>query len=457
MNKSILLKIAACGILIVGVVCYASRDGGKPAELSLGKTLGTSQVVQSGFEQELEPDNMVQLCQATCDCGGGCNACSGGQVGFGQAGFGQAGSGYGAGFGYGAAPQAGRSIHGVNQNTQHRIGREARWGNSTGVPWEAFSYGEYIGPHRTPHVPVYRLRVDDALEFVYLKTREKSLEPYRFYVGDQIQISSSIDASLDQPRNTALQGLTIRPDGMVSLSLIGQIRVAGKTVEDLQRELNDKYSKYVKTPEIVVQVIQGDTPLNDLVDSVDARQGQGGQSRAVTVSPDGTIQLPGIGNVPAIGLSLDEIGREVNARYRLRQGGIEVTPILTQRASRFIYVVGEVTAPGRFELVGPTSSIQSIALAGGSINGANLRQVIVFRRDQNWRLTATRLDLNGAIQGRKPYPSDEIWLRDSDIVLVPRKPITRFSDAVNLYLANTLYSIFPQQGVAFNFDDFTSL
>ena len=96
-------------------------------------------------------------------------------------------------------------------------------------------------------------------------------------------------------------------------------------------------------------------------------------------------------------------------------------------------------------------------MAGGFGDGGNLRQVVVFRRDQNWRLTATKLDLAGGLLGKKPHPSDEIWLRDSDIVLIPQKPIQRLSEAVNLYLASTLYAIFPQQGVAFDFDDFTSL
>ena len=137
--------------------------------------------------------------------------------------------------------------------------------------------------------------------------------------------------------------------------------------------------------------------------------------------------------------------------------GVEVTPVLIERAPRFIYVVGEVDQAGRFDLVGPTTAIQAVALAGGFEDAGNLRQVIVFRRDQNWRLTATKLDLAGALLGKKPHPSDEIWLRDSDIVLVPQKPIQRFSEAVNLYLTNTLYAIFPQQGVAFDFDNFTSL
>ena len=340
---------------------------------------------------------------------------------------------------------------GVNENTRGSGGAEPRWRDAEMVPWEAFAYGEYIGPHRTPHVSEYRLRVDDLLEFVYILTREKSTEPYRFYVGDQISIASAVDSSINVPT------ITIQTDGAISLSLIGQVRVAGKTIADLQRELNDRYSKYFQDPSIVIQVIEGDTPLQDLLNSVDARAGAGGQSRVATVSPDGTIQLPLIGNVPAIGLSLDEVGREVNARYRMRLGGISVTPILTTRAPRFVYVVGEVDTPGRFDLTGPTTALQAIALAGGNTVGGNLRQIIVFRRDQNWRLTATKLDLAGALFGKKPFPSDEIWLRDSDIVLIPKSPILRFSEQVNLYLAQTLYSIFPQQGVAFNFDNFTNL
>ena len=387
-----------------------------------------------------EQPSGVQQVQWLGGYGGGCrnSTCNGAGAGCGECGSGGCGEG-------------GKSLFGVNQSSPSGLKRESGWANAGSVPWEAFGFGEYVGPHRAPHVGEYRLRADDQLEFVYLLTREKSMEPYQLYVGDVIQISSAIDSSLSQ------EDITILSDGTISLSLIGRVRVAGKTVSDLQRELNDKYTKYVKNPAIVVQVTESDTPLRDLIQSVDATAGQGGQVRQATVSPDGTVQLPLIGSVPANGLTLAEMGREVNARYRLSLRGVEVTPILIERAPRFIYVVGEVDQPGRFDLVGPTTAMQAVALAGGFQDGGNLRQVIVFRRDKNWRLTATKLDLAGALLGKKPHPADEIWLRDSDIVLIPQKPIQRLSEAVNLYLSSTLYAIFPQQGVAFDFDDFTSL
>ena len=330
-----------------------------------------------------------------------------------------------------------RYIQGVDGNTRHCGRKEPGWQDTRLVPWEAFAFGEYIGPHRTPHVADYRLRVDDNLEFVYLLTRERSLDPYQLYVGDQIEVSSAIDASLNQTN------ITILSDGSISLNLVGQVNAAGKTIKALQDELNSKYSEYVKNPAIVIRVLQSDTPLQDLRDAVDARFGQGGQSRTAVVSPDGTVQLPLIGNVPAVGLSLDEIRREVNARYRNKIRGVEVTPILSQRAPRFIYVVGEVGRPGRFELTGPTTAMQAIALAEGFTPGGNLRQAVVFRRDQNWNLVATRLDLAGALYGKRPQPSDDVWLRDSDIVLIPKKPIQRLNEAIDQYLTQGLYDLVP--------------
>ena len=325
--------------------------------------------------------------------------------------------------------------------------REPNWKDARLIPFEAFAYGEYIGPHRTPHVPEYRLRVNDRLEFVYLLTRKRTGHPYRLFVGDVIEISSS-EQELRQTN------INVLPDGTISLDLIGQVRAEGKSLEALQRELNQRYLKLFKDPSIVVRPIQSNTPLNDFRDAVDARQGQGGQSREAVVSPDGTIQLPLVGSIPAIGLTLEEIQRETNARYNALLPGLNVTPILLQRAPRFIYVVGEVGQPGRFELTGPTSVMQSLALAQGFNQGGNLRQVIVFRRDQNWRLVATKLDLAGAMFGRRPQPSDEIWLRDSDIVLVPKKPIQRLSEAVDLYLTRTIYSTVPQE-IIFDFNNFS--
>lgn len=341
-----------------------------------------------------------------------------------------------------------RWMLGVDQQSARRLHREPGWSDQKPVPWESFGYGEYIGPFRTPHVAEYRLRIRDQIDFTYTLTREHLSQPYQIYAGDTLQLFSGADPTLNQ------KDIVVLSDGTISLPLIGRVRASGKTVEQLGAELDQLYSRYVKIPAIIVQVTKGDTPANDLINAVVARVGLGGQQFQVELAPDGTVALPLLGQVPAIGLTLRELEREVNARYATSIRGLNVTPVLRNRAPRSVFVLGEVVRPGRIQIEGPTTVMQAISMAEGWKRGSNLRQIVVFRRDQDWRLMATKIDLQGALLGKSPYPADEIWLRDSDIVLVPKTPILRASEAVDLYMTRTLYAIFPQQGVVFNFDSF---
>ncbi len=123
--------------------------------------------------------------------------------------------------------------------------------------------------------------------------------------------------------------------------------------------------------------------------------------------------------------------------------GMEVIPVLVQRAPRYVYVLGEVRNPGRFELTGPTTAIQAISMAGSWNVGANLRQVVVFRRGDDWRLLATMLNLQAALYGNQPCPGGEIWLSDSDVVLVPKGPVLVADDFINLVFTRGIYGVFP--------------
>jgi polysaccharide export outer membrane protein len=224
---------------------------------------------------------------------------------------------------------------------------------------------------------------------------------------------------------------------------LGQVRAARRTVDELRQDLEERYKKYYIVPAVTVTPLRVNTKLEDLRDTVDSRAGFGGQSIQVRVAPDGTIQLPALGSVPAHGLTLAELKAEIDARYEREVEGIEVTPILQQRAPRYAYVLGEVETPGRYELTGPTTVSQAIAMAGGWNNGGNLRHIVMFRRAEDWRLLATRLDLNGALLGKRPCPSDEIWVRDSDIVLVPKSAILRAADFIDLVFTRCIYGVIP--------------
>lgn len=323
-------------------------------------------------------------------------------------------------------------------------GCEPLWSNARPVPFQMFWQGEYVGPHRTPHVPEYRLRVGDQLELVFRKTVEPTVTPYRLNVGDQIRIQSYTDPNLDTT-------VTIQPDGMITLRLLHQVRAEGRTIDELEQVLEKLYQRYYKKPTITVTPIQLETKLNELRASVDSRFGFGGQGRRAVVSPDGTIQLPALGSVPAQGLTVDELKREIDERYRHIVHGMEVTPVLAQIAPRFVYVLGEVPRPGRYDLAGPTTVMQALSMAGGWQIGGNLRQIVIFRRTDDWRLVATRVDLRGALYGKRPIPSDELWVRDSDVIVVPKSPVQVADDIINLVFTQGIYRVLPNPSISVSF------
>lgn len=310
------------------------------------------------------------------------------------------------------------------------------WEASRLINWQNYAQGEYCGPARTRHVQEYRLRVDDELDLVYRLTREEQPNPYQLNVGDEIQVESATDPDLDR-------NLLIQPDGTITLRLLGQVRATGRTVPQLREEVEELYTKYYKVPAITVSPLRVNSKLDDLRNSVDSRFGRGGQVFSVRVTPEGTISLPALGVVQAQGLSLQELRVELREAYRKEVEGIEVIPVLVNRAPRYVYVLGEVALPGRYELSGPTTVLQAIAMAGSWNVGAYLRQVVVLRRGEDWRLMATMLNLRPPLYGKQPCPPDEIWISDSDIVIVPKNPILVADDFIELVFTRGIYGVFP--------------
>jgi polysaccharide export outer membrane protein len=330
---------------------------------------------------------------------------------------------------------------------------EVGWDSRGPIDWQRYAQGEYVGHARSPHVPEYRLRVDDTLAIFFLRTREVQSRPYELEVGDQLQVESlTAGSSAGLNDSSAPNGLgdrlnrevSIQPDGMITLPLVGRVPAARRRVEVLQQDLEERYKKYYNVPAITVTPVQVNTRLVDLLDTVDSRGGTlGGRQLNAIVTPAGRIQLPGLGSVYIQGLTIAEAKQEIDARYAMTIPGVSVTVDLQQRAPRFVYVLGQVNQPGRFELQGPTTTMQAIALAGGWQIGSNLRQVVVFRRGDDWRLMATMLDLRGALYGRRPAPADEIWLNDADIVLIPKSPIQATDELIEQIFTRGLYAAIP--------------
>ena len=323
---------------------------------------------------------------------------------------------------------------------------QTKWHNASGMTWrdmkpspfQAYGQGEYVGHQRLAHVPEYRLRVDDQIAFLFRLTREETDKPYLINVGDEFQVESFTDANLNR-------NLLVQPDGTVTLRLLGQVKATKLTVAKLRDKIEELYTKYYKVPAITLTPVKVNTKLEDLRNVVDNRNGVvGGQTVLLKVNPEGTIALPAIGYMMAQGLTLEELKQEINLKYKETIPGIEVTPILQTRAPRYVYVLGEVKNPGRYSLEGPTTVMQAIALAGSWNVGANLRQVVIFRRGDDWRLLATTVNLQGALLlAHQPCPPGELWVSDSDVILVPKGALLLTDDYINLIFTRGLWSVVP--------------
>jgi polysaccharide biosynthesis/export protein len=319
-------------------------------------------------------------------------------------------------------------------------GYEATW-KALGTVWgfQEWAQGEYVGRARLPHVPTYRLRVDDQMEFVFRVTRDKIPGPYKINIGDELQIESAAETEL---RRT----LVVLPDGTITLPLVGSVQAADMTVTQLRNELDEVFKKYYNVPAITVTPVKVDTQLEDLRYTVSGRSGFGGQVLTGRVTPEGTIQLPAIGSVPAQGLTIDEFKTELAERFSETIEGIEVMPVLTQRAPRYVYVLGEVRTPGRYTLEAPTTIMQAISMAGSWTVGAHITNVVVFRRADDWRLIATVLDLRAAFLGKSPCPAAEIWVSDADLIIVPKSKLLRTDNFIDLVFTRGLYGVIPFNG-----------
>ncbi|WP_404310555.1 polysaccharide biosynthesis/export family protein [Neorhodopirellula lusitana] len=316
------------------------------------------------------------------------------------------------------------------------------------APFNLYGPGGYAGPARSTPVADYRLRAGDQLQLTFMIKTVRTIGAYRLVVGDELLIESDADENLT--RGSLDRGLEIQPDGTITLRFIGQVHAAGQTIEQLRELLNDRYEEYYPDPAIDVTPVQTGSVARHIREAISGSEGFNPQQTLQTVTPEGSIRLPRLGAIPTQGLTLGELKREINLRYESLGAGLEVEVVLEEQAPHFIYVLGEVAQPGQFEITNPTTALGGLSLAGSYIPGANLRQIVIFRRGPNWELVSTVLDLRGALLGKASRPTDEIWLQDGDVIIVPPAPIQLFDRFVQQVFTDGIYGIVPFSGFGFS-------
>lgn len=106
-------------------------------------------------------------------------------------------------------------------------------------------------------------------------------------------------------------------------------------------------------------------------------------STRVIVRPDGTITMPLIGDLQAVGKTTSELKADIGtklSRY-MELAGVEITIAVTSVASYHFTVSGEVSQPGIFNSSRYMSVAEAIAMAGGVTRFAREDEMVLLRRD----------------------------------------------------------------------------
>ena len=136
----------------------------------------------------------------------------------------------------------------------------------------------------------------------------------------------------------------------------------------------------------------------------------------VTVRPDGMISLPMLSDVHAAGLTPEQLRDQVTESAKRFIEDPAVTVIVRTINSRKVFITGEVTRPGPYNLTTPTTVVQLIAMAGGLTEFADKGKITIMRME-NGKPVSYKFNYKDVANGRNL--KQNIELRPGDTVIVP--------------------------------------
>lgn len=256
--------------------------------------------------------------------------------------------------------------------------------------------------------------------------------------------SDIISVSVFGEPELTFSAVEIRPDGIISLPLIGDVMAAGKTTQDLKIVLEDLYSEFLVDPSVTVVTINLKSQSYTVQGEVN-RPGRYQIDRDISISE--AISIAGGLKKGAFKATTIEVADLQHASI-IRDGEIlpvDFVALLRDRDSRFditvksgdkivipsglreeIYVLGEVNNPTLLPYKENMQISRSLALAAGTNQFANLRNIHVIRGSLS-NPQILKFDFVGVLKGQ----GSEIALKPGDIVYVPKTGISSWTQIVN--------------------------
>ncbi len=242
----------------------------------------------------------------------------------------------------------------------------------------------------------------------------------RYRIGPEDILSISVWDNKDVDET-----VFVRPDGKISLPLLGEVQAGGLTVEELASKLTQEYGKAIKNPNVNVGVKEirsrpvffvggfGKTGPMQLTQDWTLLQAIAVAGGLVpTADLESAFLLRNNTTLPINFVRLVKHG-DISQNIKLEPGDTLVVPV-----ADLVYVQGEVKTPGTVKFSKDLTIVKVIANAGGFTNLAAPNRVSVLRAEGSKKETL-RVNVENIM--RDPASVPDVRLQPNDIIIVPQR------------------------------------
>ncbi len=144
-------------------------------------------------------------------------------------------------------------------------------------------------------------------------------------------------------------------------------------------------------------------------------------SREVIIRPDGKISMPLIGDVQAAGMTSNVLAKRIADGLAEFMSNPTVSVQVKEVNSYYVYVLGEVSKPGKVPLKSYATVLQGISLAGGFTTFASRNKIHVLRVVPNGQGQPKQVQIpvpyEDILQGKNS--EGNFFLKAGDVIVVP--------------------------------------
>jgi polysaccharide export outer membrane protein len=260
---------------------------------------------------------------------------------------------------------------------------------------------------------------------------------YRLQKGDTVEVRV-----YNLPELT--QAAAVRPDGVISFQLGGEISAAGMTTEDLAKALTEIYAKRFRQPEVSVSILSFANQtvyVGGEVNQPAALPLVGNLTLTAAIFRSGGFKDTALQETVELIRAADGGQRQVvNVEAILRSGApdIDLKPgdiVFVPKSTINIYVGGEVAQPGLQTVQGKQTLLSAVIKAGGPTRAAAVKSIILVRDSgQPGKPTISTVSLEGALRD----PAADVPLKPFDVIYIPKTAIAKIDQFVDSYLRQTI-------------------